>query len=116
MIILYAFLIGGAICAIGQFIMDKFKLLPIYVTCLFVVIGAALDLFGIYDKLADFSGMGAMVPISSFGHSVTHGVALGIAEKGFIGIFSGVFSEVSVGIASAIAISFFGALVFKPKG
>lgn len=116
MSILYAFLLGGLICGIGQLIMDKFKILPIYVTCMFVLIGALLDCFSLYDKLIEFGGMGAMVPISSFGHAVAHGVSEEIAKSGFIGIFTGVFNKVNVGIASAIVLSFFGALLIKPKG
>lgn len=116
MSILWAFLVGGLICAIGQVILDGFKIMPIYVTCLFVLIGAVLDIYDIYDKLIDFCGMGAMIPISSFGHAVTHGIALEVSEKGFIGIFSGVFNRVNVGISSAILFSFLGALIAKPKG
>ena len=112
----YAFLIGGVICAIGQFIMDKFKIMPIYVTCLFVVIGAFLDFGNIYDKLLEIGGCGAMLPISSFGHAVVHGVMEKVSEQGIMGIFTGVFTNVSTGIASAIVFSFICALIFKPKG
>ena len=113
---IYAFLIGGIICAIGQFIMDKFKIMPIYVTCLFVVIGAFLDFFDIYDKLLDLAGCGAMLPISSFGHAVIHGVMEKVSEQGIMGIFTGIFTNVSTGIVSAITFSFLASLLFKPKG
>ena len=113
---LMAFFVGGIICAIGQFIMDKFKIMPIYVTCLFVVIGASLDFFNIYDKLLDIAGCGAMLPISSFGHAVVHGVMTKVSEEGLIGIFTGVFTNVSTGIACAISFSFICSLIFKPKG
>lgn len=116
MIILYAFIIGGLICMIGQFIMDKFKVMPIYVTCLFVLIGAILEFFSVYDKLIDFAHMGAMVPISSFGHAVCHGVALEVSEHGFMGIFTGIFKNINVGITSAIFFAFLMSLVNKPKG
>ena len=46
MIFLKAFVVGGAICAIGQLILDYFKLTPAHITCGFVVVGAALDVFG----------------------------------------------------------------------
>ncbi len=116
MIFIYAFLIGGLICAIGQFIMDKFKIMPIYVTCLFVVIGALLDFGGIYDKLIEISGCGAMLPISSFGHAVIHGVMEEVANKGIMGIFTGVFNNVATGISSSIVFAFIFGLFFKPKG
>ncbi len=116
MIFLYAFLIGGLICALGQFIMDKFKIMPIYVTCLFVVIGALLDFGNLYDKLLEIAGCGAMLPISSFGHAVVHGVMEKVNEVGIMGIFTGVFTNVSTGISSAIAFSFIAGLLIKPKG
>ena len=111
-----AFLVGGIICAIGQFIMDKFKLMPIYVTCLLVVIGGLLDFFDIYDKLIEIGFRGATIPISSFGHAVCDGVALEIKEKGLIGIFSGVLNNVSVGIVSAIVFATTLGIIKKPKG
>lgn len=116
MVVIYAFLIGGLICAIGQFIMDKLKVMPIYVTCLFVVIGALLDFFHLYDKIVDFAHMGAMIPISSFGHAISHGVYEEVSNIGFMGIFTGIFKNVNVGITSAIFFAFLLSLVTKPKG
>ena len=46
-----AFLIGGAICMLGQLIQDLFKLTPGHITSIFVMLGAGLELFDIYDKL-----------------------------------------------------------------
>lgn len=73
MIFLNAFLVGGFICSIGQILIDRFKLTPAHITSSFVVAGAVLDSFGIYDKLIEFAGAGAQVPITSFGHSLLHG-------------------------------------------
>ncbi len=112
---LYAFLIGGIICAIAQIIMDKLKIAPIFVTCMLVTIGAMLELFNIYDYLVDFSHMGAMLPISSFGHSVCQGVFEGLQKNGFIGLFQGAFTKVSLGIAFTTFIAFVFAFIFKPK-
>ncbi|MFA7435180.1 MAG: stage V sporulation protein AE [Bacilli bacterium] len=116
MIFLYAFLVGGLICVIGQLIMDKFKLAPVYVTSLFVFLGAALDLFNVYDKLIEFAGAGASIPISSFGHALLHSALDAANEIGFLGLFVGVFDLTAAGIASAIIFAFFMALIFKPKG
>ena len=115
MIFLYAFLVGGAICAIGQFLMDKFKLTPAHIVCLFIVIGAALDVFGLYDRLIKFAGAGAQLPITSFGHSIIHGAMDAASEKGILGIAGGMFELTTVGITSAILFAFLAALIFKPK-
>ena len=116
MTLIYAFIIGGIICAFGQLILDKFKIMPIYITCLFVFIGGLLDFFNLYDKLIEIAGCGALLPISSFGHTITHGVVEEVSNVGFIGLFSGIFKNVSVGITAAIIFSFIGGLFFKPKG
>lgn len=116
MTILYAFLVGGAICCLAQIVADKFKLMPIHITCGLVFIGALLDVFDIYDKLIDFAGAGAMIPISSFGHSLVHSALLASETEGFIGILTGVFSLTSGGISAAIIFAFFASLIFKPKG
>ena len=65
---LYSFVFCGFVCAISQLILDNTKLTPGHVTSLFVVIGAALDIFGIYDKIVLYAGAGAIIPITSFGH------------------------------------------------
>lgn len=116
MIIVYAFLVGGIICSIGQIIMDKFKIMPIYVTCLFVFCGALLDFFNVYDRLVDFSGAGAILPITSFGHTVVHGVMKEVETSGAVGLFTGIFSNISVGITVSIVMAFIMGILFKPKG
>ncbi|MGL4372467.1 MAG: stage V sporulation protein AE [Turicibacter sp.] len=116
MIFLNAFLVGGIICAIGQFFLDYFKLTPAHITCGFVVIGAALDVFELYDKLIEFAGAGAQLPIMSFGHSVMHGAMEKSQQVGFIGLGTGMFDLTAGGITAAILFAFFTALIFKPKG
>lgn len=116
MIFLYAFLIGGLICAIGQLALDVLKLTPAQVIVSFVVLGAVLDVFGLYDKLLNFAGAGASVPITSFGHSLLHGAMAEGHAHGYIGIAMGIFKLTSAGITSAILFGFLVALIFKPKG
>lgn len=116
MIFLYAFLIGGLICVIAQLCMDIFKLLPIHAVVLFVVLGSIFEMFGLYDKLIEFSGAGAMLPISSFGHSLTHSAVVEASERGILGLFTGIFDLTASGIAAAIFFSFFVAIATRPKG
>ncbi|WP_223702446.1 stage V sporulation protein AE [Sutcliffiella deserti] len=111
-----AFVVGGLICVIGQLLLDFFRLTPAHVMSSFVVAGAVLDGFGLYDKLIDFAGAGATVPITSFGHSLLHGAMHQSEKHGFIGIGMGIFELTSAGISSAILFAFIVALIFKPKG
>jgi stage V sporulation protein AE len=113
---LMAFLIGGAICAVAQILVDTLKLLPIYIIVLFVSIGSFLEIFGIYDKLIALGRAGAMIPISSFGHSLTHAAVEKAMEKGFFGLFLGIFDLTAPGITAAILFAFIMSLIFKPRG
>ena len=70
---LWAFIVGGLICVIGQLLMDGAKLTPAHTMSTLVVAGAVADAFGIYDPLVKFAGAGATVPITSFGNSLVHG-------------------------------------------
>jgi stage V sporulation protein AE len=115
-IYLYAFLVAGAICLIGQLLVDLFKLTPGHVTSWFVVLGVLLDSFNLYDDLIDFAGGGALVPITSFGHSLLHGALEKADEVGFIGIGMGMFNMTAAGITSAIIFAFLVAVIFKPRG
>lgn len=112
---IYAFIFCGLVCMIGELILDNTKLTPGHITSIFVVIGAFLDLFGIYDKIVLYAGAGAIIPITSFGHLLIHG-AMDIAnENGIIGLSLGIFNLTSAGISVAIVSAFFLALLFKPK-
>jgi stage V sporulation protein AE len=115
MIFLYAFLIGGAICMLAQVVLDLFELTPGVITAIFVMLGAVLEFFDIYDKLIKFSGAGALLPITSFGHSLADGAYNKAVETNFLGIFTGMFSNVSAGITFAIVLSVLTAVFFKPK-
>lgn len=115
MIYVYAFLFCGTVCLIAQVILDNTKLTPGHVTSLFVVIGAALDIAGIYDKIVLYAGAGALIPITSFGHLLIHG-AMDMAETlGPLGLAFGIFDLTSAGISVALFISFVLALIFKPR-
>ncbi|QVK20333.1 stage V sporulation protein AE [Mycoplasmatota bacterium] len=116
MIYLYAFLVGGLICVIGQILIDRFKLTSAHITASFVVAGALLDSFDLYDKLIEFAGAGAQVPITSFGHSLLHGAMEKANEVGFLGIGMGMFDMTASGITAAIIFAFLVAVFFRPKG
>ncbi len=115
MIYIYAFLFCGTICMLSQIILDNTKLTPGHVTSIFVVLGALLDIFGIYDKIVLYAGAGALVPITSFGHLLIHGAMTAAYDQGVLGLALGVFDLTAAGISIAIVSAFFLALIFKPK-
>ena len=111
----YAFLFCGFVCMLSQLILDNTKLTPGHVTSLFVVLGAALDLAGIYDKIVLYCGAGAIIPITSFGHLLIHGAMDVANENGVMGLALGIFNLTSAGISIAVVMAFFLAILFKPK-
>ncbi len=115
MIYIYSFLFAGLLCLIAQVILDNTKLTPGHITSIFVVAGAALDTFSIYDKIIAYVGGGALVPITSFGHLLIHGALDKASDYGFIGLIMGMFDLTASGITAAIVFTFIFTLFFKPK-
>ncbi len=115
MIYLYSFLFAGLVCAIGEIMMSSFKLKPGVVTSIFVCVGAFLDIFDIYDFFIEKFGAGAMVVITSFGHSLIHGALNSAHSNGILGLMGGIFDLTASGITATILFSFIFSLFFKPK-
>jgi len=113
---LYAFLVGGAICALGQLILDFTTLTTGHVLSGFTVAGGILGGLGVYDKLIKFAGAGATMPISSFGNALVQGAISEAQRNGIIGVLTGMFELTSTGITAAIIFGFLTAVVFDPKG
>ena len=115
MIYFNSFIFCGLVCLIGEIILDNTKLTAGHVTSIFVVVGAFLDIFGIYDRIILWAGGGACVPITSFGHSLIHGALAKAGSEGLIGLMLGMFDLTATGITAAIVISFILAMIFNPK-
>lgn len=112
---LKAFLVGGGICMIGQILIDKTKLTPARILVSFVVIGVILGGLGIYDKLVDFAGAGATVPLTGFGNLIAKGVRKAVNKDGFLGLFTGALTATAGGITAAIIAGLIASFLFKPK-
>lgn len=110
-----AFVIGGMICVVGQILIDKTKLTPARILVSYVVAGVILQFFGLYEKLVEFAGAGATVPLTGFGYNLCKGVEKAVAEKGVIGIISGGLTASAAGITAAILFGLLAAVIFKPK-
>lgn len=111
---LWAFLVGGLICLIGQILIDYTKLTPARILVSYVVSGVILTAIGVYEPIVKFAGAGATVPLTGFGYSLALGVKEAIAKYGFMGIFAGGFTATSAGIAVAVVSGYLMALLFKP--
>lgn len=101
---------------VGQLLFDLTPLTPGHILSGFTVAGGILGGLGVYDKLIEFAGAGALLPISSFGNSLAKGAMSEAARSGILGVLTGMFELTSTGITAAIIFAFFMALVFNPKG
>jgi len=110
-----AFLVGGAICALVQILMDKTKLMPGRIMVLLVCTGAVLGFVGVYEPFSEWAGAGANVPLLGFGNLLWKGVKKAIAEEGLLGIFKGGLTSASAGISAALIFGYLGSLIFEPK-
>ena len=115
MSILYSFIFGGIVCFLAQVIYDNSKLSSGHITSIFVSLGALLEFFNIYDYFIEICGVGASLPILSFGHSLMHSSLNGLKEEGIIGIFKNIFDLTSSGISFVILLAVIFSIFFKPK-
>lgn len=112
---LYAFLVGGFLCLIGQLLIDRTKLTPARILSGYVVAGVILGALGWYEPLLQFAGAGAAVPLTGFGNMLAMGVKVAVAEKGLLGALTGGLAASAAGIAAAIFFSVLAALIFQSK-
>ncbi len=113
--VLKAFIVGGALCAVGQILIDRTKLTPARILTGFVVAGVILSAIGIYGPLVDFAGAGASVPLTGFGHLLAEGVREAVDEKGFAGVFTGGMTAASGGLTAALAFGLTAAACFRQR-
>lgn len=88
--IILAFIVGGIICTIGQFILNimlRFGIdeeaAKLWLPIIMIFIGALLTGFGVYDKIASFGGAGTVVPITGFSNAVVS-PAIEFKKEGFV--------------------------------
>ena len=112
---LKAFLVGGALCLIGQILIDKTKLSPARILVGYVVAGVFLGGLGLYKPLVEFAGAGATGPLTGFGYLLSQGVRKAVNADGLLGIFSGGLKAAACGITAAIIAGLLVSLIFKPK-
>jgi stage V sporulation protein AE len=108
------FLVGGALCAVGEVLILKTKLTSARILVLYVVAGAILTALGLYKPLVDFAAAGATVPLTGFGYSLAMGAIEAVREAGLIGALTGGLTSTAAGIATAILFGIINALLFKP--
>ena len=112
---IWTFLIGGALCAVAQLLIDKCKLTPARILVLYVSAGTFLTLFGWYEPLVKLGGAGATIPLTGFGYTLARGVQKAVTEKGVLGILTGGLTGAAAGITAAVVFGYLVALLFRPR-
>lgn len=115
MIFLWAFLIGGIFCVIGQILINHTRLTPARILVSYVVAGVFLGGLGIYGPLAEFAGAGATVPLTGFGFNIAKGVKQAVDSGGFLGIFTGGLSATAAGITAAVVFGLLAGLICRSR-
>lgn len=111
----WAFVVGGAICVVGQLMIDLTAMTPARILVIFVVSGVVLSALGVWDILVDFAGAGATVPILGFGHILAQGVEKSVAQSGFVGIFTGGISACSCGVSASLVFGLAASALTKSR-
>jgi len=100
------FVVGGLICMIGELIEIKTKITPARILVLFLMAGAILGGFGVYNYLIEFAGAGATLPITGFGNALARGAIEGAESNGLFGAIGGGLMATSAGVAVSIGLSY----------
>lgn len=119
--LIYAYIVGGVICMIGQAIMDI--LMAIFTTMtveeatnwmliILIFLASFLTGIGVYDKIGTFAGAGSVVPITGFSNSVAS-PAIEFKQEGIIfGLCVKMFSVAGPVIVNGVALSFIVGLIY----
>ena len=110
-----AFLVGGALCAIAQILIDKTKLTPARILVGYVVTGVLLGALGLYQPVVEWAGAGATVPLTGFGNTLAKGVREAIDNDGWIGILTGGMKAAAGGLTAAVVFGWLSSVSFTPK-
>lgn len=100
------FIVGGIICAIAEFIEIKTKITPARILVIFLMIGAILGGFGIYNYLVEWAGAGASLPITGFGNALARGAIDGAKTNGLFGAIAGGLMATTGGVSISIGLSY----------
>ena len=94
-----AFLIGGAICALGQIIMEVFMYFNFekdtasaWTSVILVGLSTILTGFGKYEKLAKHAGAGTLVPITGFSNAIASSAIEAKSEGFILGVGAKIFT------------------------
>lgn len=119
--LIYAFIVGGIICMIGQGISDALMAIwpsmsqeeaSAWMLIVLIFLSSLLTALGVYDRIGVFAGAGSIVPITGFSNSITS-PAIEFKKEGIIfGTCVKMFSVAGPVIVCGLVISFLTGLIY----
>ncbi len=119
--LIYAFIVGGIICMIGQFLLDILMVIwpqmgmeeaSAWMLVMLIFISSFLTAIGVYDRIGVFAGAGSIVPITGFSNSITS-PAVEFKKEGIIfGLCVKMFTVAGPVIVTGLVISFLTGLIY----
>jgi len=111
----FAFLVGGALCTLGQILILKTNFTPARILVCFVTLGVVLQACMLFGPIQKFAGAGITVPITGFGGTLAKGAMDAVKKDGFLGILTGGLTAAAAGVAVATVAAFLVALVARSR-
>ena len=94
---LKTFAVGGLVCMIGQFLINKTRMSSARILVTYMLVGVVLEICGAFEPIKEFAGSGITIPIIGFGSNLAKGALEGVKKDGFLGAITGGMSAVAAG-------------------
>ena len=112
---LKVFVVGGAVCLIGQLLINLTKMTSAKILVTFLLLGVVLEALGLFDPIREFARAGITIPITGFGSTLAKGAIEGVEERGIVGALTGGMQSASAGLSAAIFFGFIVSLIFRAR-
>lgn len=112
---LKTFAVGGLVCMIGQFLINKTRMSSARILVTYMLVGVVLEVCGAFEPIKEFAGSGITVPIIGFGSNLAKGALEGVKKDGFLGAITGGMSAVAAGLTTVIVCGFTFGLVARSR-
>lgn len=112
---LKTFAVGGLVCMIGQFLINKTRMSSARILVTYMLVGVVLEVCGAFEPIKEFAGSGITVPIIGFGSNLAKGALEGVKKDGFLGAITGGMSAVAAGLTTVIVCGFIFGLIARSR-
>lgn len=112
---LKTFAVGGLVCMIGQFLINKTRMSSARILVTYMLVGVVLEICGAFEPIKEFAGSGITIPIIGFGSNLAKGALEGVKKDGFLGAITGGMSAVAAGLTTVIVCGFTFGLIARSR-